>query len=301
MRIALITTGKTEIRGFPPALKRLFPGHEFVGVEEVPDRPFRGFTSGRLPLPAEVVPTAVDRLVSEAAALVDPDCEQRYDVAIILDDLELANRDQPGVVVEVVRAAALRHLGAYSREPRRHAALSEAFRTRVSFHIVRPMIESWFFGAPTALSKLGVPAIPYHIRQGDHEDFESTDRNYVSADESDCPRWLRFRDRGDRPKWIGAGTDRVFHPKGYIQWLMLNGSHPCCTDYTEAHAGAGALAALDWGRLLQSSHCATFARALVSDLASALGQGPAVASWRGVEAQETGVHVVRQAPVLRNI
>lgn len=44
MRVALITTGKTELRGLPPALERLFPDHEFIGVEDVPVR--AGFAPG---------------------------------------------------------------------------------------------------------------------------------------------------------------------------------------------------------------------------------------------------------------
>lgn len=301
MRVALITTGKTELRGLPSALSSLFPDHEFIGCEDVPGRPFRGFTSGRLPPPPEGVPAEVGRLISAAAALVDPDLVTGFDIVFMVDDLELVNRDQPSVVVDVVRAAAFRHLGMFSTKPIRQSALTLALRTKVSFHIVRPMIESWFFGAPSALSRLGVPATPYHLRGGDHEDFETTDRRYIAEEQAACPGWLRSRDRGNRPKWLGAGANRVFHPKGYIQWLMIDGPHPCCTTYSEADAGAAALAAIDWGRLLQSPKCATFARALVSDLASALDQAPAVGSWRGIEAHETSIHEVRTAPVLRNI
>lgn len=301
MRVGLITTGKTELWGLPPALARLFPGHEFLAVEDVPGRPFRSFTSGRLPPPPEVCPTVVDHLVARAAALVDPDLITTYDAVLVIDDLELVNRHQPDVVVAVFRAAALRHLDRFATNPTRRAALAAALRTRVSFHIVRPMIESWFFGAPAALATVGVSAIPFHVRPGDHEDFETTDRGYIAELPEACPRWLRTRYRDDRPKWIGAGPERIFHPKGYLQWLMIDGTHACCTRYAEAHAGASALAAIDWARLLANPNSATFARALVADLEQLLGQAPPLASWRGAEAPETSVTATRAAPVLRNL
>jgi hypothetical protein len=301
MRIALITTGKTELRGLPPALTNLFPGHEFLGIEDVPGRPFRSFTSGRLPPPPEGCPTVVDHLIARAAELVDPDLATNFTGVVVVDDLELVNRDQTGVVVDVFRAAAVRHLELFARYPARRSALAAALRARVSFHVVRPMIESWFFGAPAALSTVGVSAVPYHVRAGDHEDFETTDRHYIAELPSACPRWLRTRYRDDRPKWIGAGSDRIFHPKGYLQWLMIDGSHECCTRYSEAHAGASALAAIDWARLLGNPNGATYTRALVSDLAAMLGQDPAITSWSGTEAPETSVHTSRAAPVLRNL
>lgn len=82
---------------------------------------------------------------------------------------------------------------------------------------------------------------------------------------------------------------------------MLDGAHECCTRYSEAHAGVSALAAIDWSRLLEDPNRATFARALVGDLADLLDQSPAVATWRGVEAPETSVHTTRDASVLRNV
>jgi len=300
MRVALITTGKTELRGLPPALMNLFPDHEFLGIEDVPGRPFRSFTSGRLPPPPEGRPDIVDHLIAHAAALVDPDLVTGFDGVIVIDDLELLNRHQTDVVVDVFRAAALRHLDLYAANPARRSALAAALRTKVSFHIARPMIESWFFGAPAALATIGVSSIPYHVRPGDHEDFETTDRRYIAEQPSACTRWLRNgKVRGDRPKWLGL--DRIFHPKGYLQWLMIDGTHECCTRYSEAHAGVSALAAIDWTRLLGIPSHATFARALVRDLEVMLGQAPEIASWSGNEAPETSVSTSRATPVLRNI
>jgi len=73
MRVALLATGVTEFLGLPGALQRLFPGHVFEAIEDLPARPFHGFTSNTLPAPriAGVV-TALDKLMARAVSLVDP-------------------------------------------------------------------------------------------------------------------------------------------------------------------------------------------------------------------------------------
>jgi hypothetical protein len=297
MRVGLIVAGKTEREGLPKALHRLFPAHTFVAIEDVPGRPFPSFTSHPLPPPPASVPPMVDKLVAAAAACVDPEEPRTFDHVLILDDLELANRDSPRVVVEVFRAAVVRHLSRFDIPRRR--ALAEALRERVSFHLSCPMIEACFFGSPPAISDVGVTAA-FHIRSGDHEDFESTDLAYLSAPETACTRWQRYKIRGDRPKWIGAGPARKFHPKGYIQWLMIDPVHPCCTTYAEATRGADALATLDWAKLLRAPDRATYARALVADLALALGP-PALQGWEGTEAPLTSITRDRPDRVLRNL
>jgi hypothetical protein len=52
MKVALLPTGRTEWRGLPDALHRLFPEHEFYALPE-PDvfgstGPFEGVTSSTL-------------------------------------------------------------------------------------------------------------------------------------------------------------------------------------------------------------------------------------------------------------
>ena len=279
MRIALLTTGKTEQRGLPGALARLFPEHAFIALDDVPGRPFRGFTSPRLPLPPERIPTrsALDKLVARAIAEVDTAGREPFDLAVIVDDLELRNRDQPEAVVGAVRDAVQRHLSDPRLSPRRDA-LTELARTKVSLHLAVPMTESWFFGAPHALGVLGVPGhVGFHLRPGDPEDFESTDRAYMEADGAACTELHRcgFR-RGDRPKWVLAGADRIHHPKGYLQWLLMAPDERTCTTYDEAGAGAVALAGIRWDRLLADPTHMAFARALVCDLARDLGWPPSI-------------------------
>lgn len=304
MRVALLTTGQTEMNGLPRALAALFPGHEFTAIEDVPGRPFRGFTSGRLPQPPEAMrlPTQLDTIVSRVLGLMERTNEV-WDHICVVDDLELCNRDQPGVVVEAVREVFARHLSRLLANPPRVAALARGLRERVSLHLVKPMIEAWFFGAPRVFQCQGMAfQARFHIQGHDPEAFESTDRAYIAATEDACVTWCRRRrQRGDRPKWIGAERNRIHHPKGYLQWLMIDGAAPTCTRYVEADAGGRALAELDWATLLGHPHRAPFARALVEDLADRLGQAPAVSVWQGVSAPETSIRVLPWWPVLRNI
>jgi hypothetical protein len=114
--------------------------------------PCRGFTHVRL-RPGDVPDTALE-LVQRAAiwALGDERAERpAADLVVILDDLELTNRDQEAVVVDVMRAAAAKHLaGLRNADTRQRTA--DALAAKVSFHLAAPMIESWFF-ADTRLAR----------------------------------------------------------------------------------------------------------------------------------------------------
>ena len=227
------------------------------------------------------------------------------DLVLVVDDLELANRSQPHAVCDEVRAALARHLAGLGRSAPALQRLAQAVRTRLSFHLVVPMVESWFFAAPTALTALGLGSVPFHKRPGDPESFESTDRNYIEAQPTACTAWCSYgRSKNDRPKWIGAGDKRVWHPKGYIQWLMIDPSHKTCTRYREGPGGAApVLAVVDWASLLGDPATMLYARALVADLADGLGQCPAVAPWQGNTAGLTSRSQPPGGPplVLRNL
>jgi hypothetical protein len=302
MRVALLTTGVTEFLGLPGALSALFPGHDFVAVEDLPGRPFAGFTSNRLPVPSGVnLATSLDKMVAKGISLIDPTVpgSAEWDLVLLFDDLELANRDQPHVVCDEVRGAVERHLAGLRRTDTERARLRSAIRNRLSAHFAVPMIEAWFFGAPAALTQLGVEGA-FHKR-GDPEDFESTHREYLAAVPEQCTAWCRHRPKEDRPKWIGAGANRHQHPKGYLQWLLIEPDHKTCTRYRERDS-AGVLARLDWAHLLRTQETMTWARALVEDLADALAQTPALATpWAGATAPLSSLKGDATARVLRNL
>ncbi len=163
MRVALLPTGRTEWHGLAIALQRLFRAHEFYALPEPTvfhsmRGPFNGFTSSTLTErhEREYLPESALELVGLAAreALGDGAHREAADDVVVIDDLELANRHQPDRAVRVFRRAVEHHLeGLQGTRKRTETALRE----RVSFHLVVPMIEAWFFGDPQALRRAGVP------------------------------------------------------------------------------------------------------------------------------------------------
>ena len=112
----------------------------------------------------------------------------------------------------------------------------------------------------------------------DVEQFQVDDAAYLAPlpAEAQCPRTV-----DSRCPW--AGEDRSRHPKKYVQYLSRSAREPFCSDYKETHQGAAGLAALDWHTVLADPAAAPFARALIEDIAHAVGQpspacGPAAAT-----------------------
>jgi len=312
MRVALLVTGRTEWHGLPGALGRLFPGHEFYAVptpEEVqsyPDRfPCTGFTSTLLTLHQEQsAPESARELVGRAAQEAMGD-GRRYlaaDIVMVLDDLELHNRHQPARVAQVFRRAVSEHLAGLQGARARTAAMLQA---KVSFHIIVPMIEAWFFEDRGALTTAGMPpvATPLLAAQ-DVEAFQTNDPAYLAATEAACPCWAITRKKPTRPKWLGD-LPREHHPKGYLQWLCLDGAKKNCTTYDETEGGGNALRGLDWASVLaQPAAQSRYLRAFLADLADGLGQSPttgAVAEDPGAPAPVTRMSARPQAHVLRNL
>lgn len=288
MRVALLPTGRTEWHGLPRALGTLFPGHEFYAL---PDEalfrsqrgPYAGFTSSELTARSEDAGRGPSDRAAELvgyaaqAARGDRRGGPAADLVIVLEDLELANRHQPDRVARVLRRAARGYLDEQQGARGRVAAL---LRERVSFHLVVPMIEAWFFGDPAALRRAGVPDRPGPVLNATEslEDFETADLFYEDAvaraqsDSAarDCPEWFaRGQKKNDQPKWLGRAP--FHHPKGYLQWLCLDGGAKNCTSYDESRGGAEALAQLDWGALLAHPGL-RYLGALLEDLADALGE-----------------------------
>lgn len=278
MRISILTTGYTELYGIGPALQGLFPEHEFEVVRFRNDEPFDSFTSSRLS--ASAAPRQARALVEAAAREAVGDRHRRAsDLVIILDDLELENVDQPQVPVGIIRDAVRTHLSRLDGEQdiRIVARTRRALRERVSFHLVKPMIEAWILADPCGPARAGVPrdrsASPN--RHDDRENFEVRDEAYDAASAADC-EWFRGlseaeqRKSENRPPWLGQ-LPRHRHPKYYLSWLCRDGSVKKCSTYRETLNGAAALRQLDWSGLLASEASAPFARALVNDIADLVG------------------------------
>lgn len=337
MNVAFLPTGRTEWEGLSKAFGSLFPAHEFhvlpskAEMDSYPnDYPYPGFTSNPLrEKDEESPPEAAVELIQRAAqeALGDRNVDAA-DLVIILDDVEPANIRQPDRVARVFRAAAKKHLDELRdrREPQRvQERTRDALRTRVSFHLLVPMVEALFFADPAALRAAGVPAELSAAFAGDRdpEDFNVDDTEYLSATEADCPCWLSLpsgRQKKLRPKWLGLPEWypwppreapipeqerrllwRRGHPKGYLQWLCRDGSRKNCTTYDEVERGGNALKSLDWRAVFgRPAHHSQYLRALLADVANALGA--AFEPWlSGSLATVTSPFVLRNDPILRNL
>lgn len=310
MRVVILPTGRTEWHGFPAALERLFPGHVFDAVptpEEIlsyPESfPLPGFTSNTLgDRQHQTPPEDLRELLARAAREAIGDrFSEAADLVLVLDDVEVANRGNEEMIIKVVRAAVDRHLEAVSARVRGRSA--EVLRQRVSLHLLRPMIEGWFFGDARALERAGAPTpAASFVLPTDPEDFNVADPAYLEAEEGQCPMWVRAeRKKKSKPKWVD-NPNRNLHPKAYLQWLTREGEARSCTRYRETEHGAAALAGLHWGGVLARPAVQfQYMRALVADVADALGQDPATGPVVGDQASLTSRFVLPKDPVLRNL
>jgi hypothetical protein len=268
VRVALVTTGLLEFLALPQALHALFPAHEFESVDAGSNQPFHGFTSNPVrPLRSADPLGHAGRLVQAALGAVIPSRpgEEPFDLAVIVEDLEIANVDNEIVVRDHVRQSARRVLAALPQKL--SVRVAATLRTKVSFHLAVPMIESWFFGDLDGL-KTEVPRVhwPPSLGSGpDHERFRTADPAYAVDDGLRCPN------RAGRWKVPWLIERREEHPNAYLAWLLRDATHAKCTSYMEAHEGVRLLSGLSWTAVLGHPEAYPFARALVRDLETTLG------------------------------
>jgi hypothetical protein len=311
MRVAILPTGRMEWNALPLALARLFPDHEFYSlpsqreIDSHPlDFPLPSFTSTRLRTGTPSAPAA--RLVQRAAreALGDrTGARDAADMVVIVDDLELANLDQPDVVADVFRVATFNHLDklAGTESARVHGRTQSALRERVSLHLIKPMIEAWLFADARGPANAGVPdsRVVHPRAHQDPEEFEVGDPEYAADTGTSCRTWLELpehRRARHRPAWLGA--QRHLHPKAYLAWLCRDQQEKNCSNYSETVGGARALSTINWTGLLGEASSALFARALTQDIADRLDEPD---PFPGKVATCTARSTARPQPVLRNL
>lgn len=321
-RVALVPTGMLEWKALGPALERLFPGNTFEAVpteDEVRSKPDMEFPISSLcSCPIETVlgrRNNADKLIERAAFEAMRDARRgQVDMVLILDDLELDNHDKASLVTEEVRAAVLRHLDkpTFRGDRDLERRTREALRGKVSFHLARPMIESWIFADPGGPTRAGVAdQTPVMLAPNrDPEDLLVVHPDYVQATDAECTCWQalpsdtsqRRKARNKlRPAWVKAGDRRVRHPKAYLSWLCRNAAERNCTRYQETVGGAQALGGLDWNAVLRSPDAVPYLRALVADIAAAIGQDPTGGPVLGGLAPATSHLAQRRQPLLRNL
>lgn len=332
MRVAIIPTGVMELGGLAAALQRLFPEHEFLSVPKIKARPGVEATphdqsnTHRVSNDESREGLKDDRarlVAALAGAVYPPERPDAADLAIVVDDLELINMDQPGVVIEAIRAAVRSHVE--RQVPTLHerygarrgevevSELRRCLRERASFHLAVPMPESWLFADPRGPANSGVRSNDaVQLKQGiDPEQFETDDPAYSADDGSCCKRLHALNQRKgakarDVPWVIGLAPryplcSRERHPKAYLQWLCRDPSENYCTRWKESKDGVEALRRLDWHAVLANPTWCTWLRALVDDLADGLDELPPVPGATGMLCPLTARKRDDPDAVLRNL
>ena len=252
--IELITTGTAEFLGLAVALRRAFPMAEFRARP-----PADSFTSSRVvrqPLGARPVRTKAEELAARLVAAVDPGREvkasDRPDFAIAVDDLELANWDQPEIVVEVFREAVQSAIASmWANQPRRDRT-KEMAAERCSFHLFVPMLEAYFYRDPSALIRAGARSRPRLAPDTDIEYFTCVDEEYLAGISTQSPE--------DRLKFAR-------HPKHYLKHLRGD----AVRGYRDSKDAVAALVEIDWALVLSEPRHACFLRSLFEDISRMTG------------------------------
>jgi hypothetical protein len=318
MRVAVIPTGVMELRGLPEALERLFPQHSFYSVAKVPARPGKEAEpfdqSNTYPVTQESseerLKTHRTKLVQSLAGSVFPPGPRAADLALVLDDMELFNMDQPATVIQAVRSTVLAHIEGLKPEIARE--LRKCLRERASFHLAVPMTESWLFADPMGPANSGVPASQaVRLKVGiDPEQFETDDPVYSTDAGANCVQMIdrnKRRHENRRAPWVLAPQPgyswctREHHPKAYFQWLCRDPKENACTHWKEGKQGAEALKMLDWSAALSIPNHCTWLRALVDDLAEGLGEPSPVLNANAVCSPLTAYKRDDPNAVLRNL
>jgi hypothetical protein len=259
VRVQLIVTGELERIGLHLSLRKLFAS---TGADVVflPPLKTQDFTSNRVGalLPREqATKSLAAKLAGTLVSTVYPGRggTMQADHVIAVDDLELANADQPEHVLEYFRHAVRAHVEQTFSSENARARVYQAISERGSFHLLAPMVETYFFGEVAALDRAKANRAPNRFDAArDLEDFEVADPAYLAPAPATAP-------------WKAEPRNR--HPKNYVRYLC-DPSGTQLRAYRETHEGLDALQGLDWTAALRHETHATFARAFIDDIADAL-------------------------------
>jgi hypothetical protein len=257
-QVVLIPTGRLEHAALGPALKRLFPDHDFIPRPK--EKHLDGFTSTdvtRIALGGPV-PTNVEELAAELVASVSPGRQGKpADFALVIEDLELVNDHQPDRVVQLFREAVDHHVRKTWPSQQAQDRTLERVQERCSFHLFRPMTEAYFFGDLAALRRAGAINAPQLPAALDLESFRTTDAAFLQLPNGQFDR-------------IADMPHRERHPKSYLHYLC----DPSLVDkkrrYRETGGAIDGLTQLDWQQVLAPPPHCPFLHALLDDLAWAL-------------------------------
>ncbi len=294
----------------PQALQSLFPQHEFYSLptemevksygEDFPAHSFTSCDVRKLSGKANQADKLIERAAAEAIGDSKRD-RKAANLVVILDDLEIINLHQASAVIEVVREASQRFLDQFLNDSNRRDRYADALKNRVSFHLAKPMIESWLFSDWENLKNACKPTGTAKLKEGvDPECFLTNDPVYETDTGANCIKWILFSEKKRKdhiPQWINAGDHRNIHPKAYLSWLCFKSGEKNCSSYSETVGGVNALKSLKWAKLFQNQNHACFARSMIHDIANAINQDN---PFLGLSALETNLLDQRKR-ILRNL
>lgn len=273
LQVLLITTGKLEQAALAASLQLMFDeyGRQLFqttrDVQFMDSRYQDGFTSTKIQpalIDDEALPrTLAYRLVSELVAGLTPKRRRdpKPELVIAVDDLEVYNLDNIPNVLTLFRRATQRYVNEHSE-----LVSADDVRDKCSFHLLSPMVESYFFADPQALELAAGPGSPplARLKHNELERFDvSLDADYLTSSLE-----------------LGEPALRPHHPKHYIKFLRSRVA-PSATPYRETHEGAQALQGLSWFEHIFFRPCdeagaasLPLLRALLEDLIEAAGGHP---------------------------
>jgi hypothetical protein len=250
--IKLVVTGEMEKGVLHTSLQRVFPSLRQNQAVQWPT-PYKANagTSNRLRNTDKPTNKMIDLANTMIAEVLYSKTGQRPDLVLVIDDLELNNVGQEALVAQHFRLAIEEAIKKSPKFLQKEAEIRLLLRERCSFHLLKPMVESYLFGDGNALQKITSKKakLPAGL---DLEQFETNDSDYmpscsvINARHPDAPNWRE-----------------ECHPKRYLQFLN--------PDYSETGHGKAALEALNWRSLTNNAAHLQVIRALFTDLAQWFG------------------------------
>lgn len=263
-RIKLIVTGDMEKLALHKSLRRFFPDEQ-DGQKVIWDQPRKTqcATSHRLSpnrVPSGPMKELVKAMIAEAGIGKKG---EPADLIVVIDDVELGNLGQENVIAKHFHNAVLQELNKYNTKTMRR--YQDILRQKCSFHLLKPMVESYLFGDTHALRVAGVPVgeTPKLVHPTDIEQFETND-----------PAWLPIcmRENAKRQQSV-PWWHHECHPKHYLEHLTERGQ----VFYDETTYGKNALEKLAWKKVPKYSkdpkysYDTPFIRSLFEDIADWFG------------------------------
>ncbi len=263
LRIKLIVTGDMEKLALHKSLMRLFPS-ERNGDEVIWEKPrkLHCATSFRLRSLKENNGKCSAQMKELARAMFAETFHSKRkngkpaDLVIVIDDVEIGNLDQEYIIAEHFRAAIEQIIKEKQYSSNTEARYRWILREKCSFHLLKPMVESYLFGDANALRIAGVPdgVNPKLVHPTDVEQFKTDD----SA-------WLPIcRIENEKRQKVAPWWRHECHPKRYLEELVKRGGHEF---YEETRHGKDALEKIAWKLVPKCQNDTPFIRSLFEDIA----------------------------------